>query len=157
MKRTALILTIAAAIASMVVAAQAAGGVVVTKVPAAFTLWNHPCTNEIVDFTGTSLIVGDTPHDGRGLELHSVDMALRGVGRTTGIRYVDTVAFHISEEGTPETLGDRALAYTAVFRSRIVAPGPGNDLVIAGISHLTINANNELAVTFERPTESICV
>jgi hypothetical protein len=146
-----------AALAAFSVPAQAANGVTVSRFPVSFSLFN-PCTNESVDFSGTVLVVIDiTPEDNRGLTGHSVDIALKGVGQTTGTRFVELFASTTSRQGTEGTPGDGAFAETNAVHSRLIAPRPANDLVFAIVFHFTINANGEVVGWHNRVTFEVCV
>jgi hypothetical protein len=154
MKRCTLVVSIAAGFAALVAfatTAQAADGVIVSRFPVSFSFFN-PCTNENVDVSGTALSVVDTTPDDHGLTGHSVDIALKGVGQTTGAQYVsvgtNTVTDIESDNG--------ALVETTTTQSRLVAPGPGNDLLFAIVFHETINANGDLAVVFNRLIPGVC-
>jgi hypothetical protein len=155
MKRCTLAVSVAAALAALVALAaapaQAADGVTVSRFPVSFSFFN-PCTNENVDVSGTALSVVDTTPDDHGLTGHSVDIALKGVGQTTGAQYVsvgtNTVTDIESDNG--------ALVETTTTQSRLVAPGPGNDLLFAIVFHETVNANGDLTVVFNRLIPGVC-
>lgn len=154
MKRCTLAVSVGAALAALVALAapaQAADGVTVSRFPVGFSFFN-PCTNENVDVSGTALTVIDTTPDDHGLTGHSVDIALKGVGQTTGAQYVsvgtNTVTDIESDNG--------ALVETTTTQSRLVTPGPGNDLLFAIVFHETINANGDVAVEFNRLTPGVC-
>ena len=155
MKRCTLAVSVAAALAALVAlaapAAQATDGVTVSRFPVSFSFFN-PCTNENVDISGTALAVVDTTPDDNGLTGHSVDVALKGVGQTTGAQYIsvgtNTVTDIESDNG--------ALVETTTTRSRLVAAGPGNDLLFAIVFHETINANGDLVVVFNRLIPGVC-
>jgi hypothetical protein len=126
--------------------AQAANGVTVSTFPLEFSFFN-PCTNENVDFSGTGLSVIDpTPEDNHGLIGHGVDIAIKGVGETTGTRYV---ALFAADNG--------AYVETNPVHSRLIAPGPANDLVFAIVFHIAINANGEVVGWHNRVTFEACV
>jgi hypothetical protein len=158
-KRSTVILSIALALASLVAsaaAAQAANGVTVTKFPVpAFSLFN-PCTNENLVLTGTALTVIDPTPDNHGVEFHSVDMALKGVG-DKGTRFVETFSITISLQGTETTSDGGAFAETNAIVSRVIAPGPGNDLVFRIIFHFTINATGETVGLHVDRIEGECI
>ncbi|HEU6445997.1 MAG TPA: hypothetical protein VFL61_13155, partial [Gaiellaceae bacterium] len=50
-----------------------------------------------------------------------------------------------------------ATAETVVTYSRLVTPGPGNDLLFAILFHETFDANGELVVRFNRFIPGACV
>jgi hypothetical protein len=138
-------------------AGAAANGVSVSRFPVSFTLF-IPCTNEDMHFSGTAHAVLDpTPEDNRGLRFHSVDAAIKGEGETSGMRYIETFSVTISVQGTEDTADEGALAETNVIHSRVIAPGPVNDLVFAIVFHFTISGNGELVGFHNRVTAEACV
>lgn len=137
-------------VGALAAAAQAGNGVTVEKFPVSFSTFN-PCTNETVELGGNALVVRDETPDEQGLEFHSIDIALKGVGPTTGLRYVWHFGITVSIQG-----GEGAFAETAVVRSRLIAPGPDNDLVGSIVFHMTINAKGELVVIFNRRDPEAC-
>jgi hypothetical protein len=159
LKRRSFILSVAAALASLaslVAPAQAADGVTVSRFPVSGSFVN-PCTNENIVFSGTALTVIDPTPDNHGVEFHSIDIALKGVGETTGTRYVSTFAITISLQGTEAMSDGGAFAETNAIVSRLIAPGPENDLVFRIIFHFTINANGEVVGLHLTRTEETCV
>ena len=102
-------------------------------------------------------MIDTTPEDNHGLTFHSIDMALKGVGQTTGLRYVETFAIAISLQGTEGTSDSGAFAETNAIHTRLIAPGPRNDLVFAIVFHFTINANGEVVGWHNRVTAEACV
>jgi hypothetical protein len=161
MKRFTIIVSLAltlaiAALAGLVTPDKAAGGVSVSRFPVNFSLFN-PCTNESVQVSGTALTVVDPTPDNHGLTFHSVDVALKGVGETTGSRYVEHFAVTISLQGTEGEGDNGAFAETNAVHSRLVTPGPANDLAFAIVFHVTINANGETVGFHNRVTIGACV
>jgi hypothetical protein len=142
-----------AALALFAASAQGADGVTVLRfdIPS-FSIFN-PCTNEDVAISGTALSVIDTTQDNHGLEGHSVDIALKGVGQTTGAQYISVSTNTITENASD----NGAMAETVVTYSRLVTPGAGNDLLFAILFHETFDANGELVVRFNRFIPGVCV
>jgi hypothetical protein len=125
--------------------------VTVSRFPVSFSFFN-PCTNENVDVSGTALTVIDTTTDNHGLEGHSVDIALKGLGQTTGMHYVSVSTNTITEN----TSDNGARVETGTTHSRLVAPGPGDDLLFAIVFHETTNANGELVAFVDRLILGVC-
>ena len=153
-------LALAAAIvslAALAVPAHGANRVTVSRFPVSASFFN-PCTNENVDFSGTALTVLDpTPEDGHGLVFHSVDIAIKGFGETSGALYVSLFTVVVSLQGTELTPDDGAFAETNVVHSRLVTAGPANDLVFAIVFHFTIDASGEVVAWHNRLTAETCV
>ena len=146
----------AAASATLAFAAASAHGAGVTvlrfEIPS-FSFFN-PCTNENVTIvSGTALSVIDTTQDNHGLEGHSVDIALKGIGQTTGTQYVSVSTNTITENASD----NGATAETVVTHSRLVTPGAENDLLFAVLFHETFDANGDLVVRFNRFIPGACV
>lgn len=128
-----------------------ADGVTVSSFQISFSFFN-PCTNENVDVSGTALVVIDTTADNHGLEGHSVNIAVKGIGETTGMKYVAVFANTITEN----TSDNGASTETTTTYERFVTPGPGNDLLFAIVFHETFDANGDLVVRFNRPILGVC-
>jgi hypothetical protein len=159
MKKSGLIVSFASALAILVAFAaptQAANGITVRTEEHEFSFF-HPCTNENVDLSGTSLIVAEpVVSDPHGLEFHSVDIAFKGVGES-GRRYVSLFTITVSLQGIEGTSNNAAFAETVAVHSRLITPGPGNDLVFSIVFHQTINPNGDLVVFFNRLVAEECV
>jgi hypothetical protein len=115
-----------------------------------------PCANdglgEVVHFTGTILGVSSGTADGAG-GFHArsieVEQGVRGVGETTGRRYVEHfVNLFFSSTGS----GGFPLVSTQQLIYRVDSAGPGTDSLIRIRNHTTINANGETTVTFDDTT-----
>jgi hypothetical protein len=159
MKKSTLILAVAAlaALAAFTVPIQAADGVTVTRQEISGTFFN-PCTNENVVMSGTALFVIErSSEENRGLEFHSANLGFHGVGETSDTRYVDVFAITISLQGTETTSDGGAFAETNAIHERLVAPGPGNDLVFSIVFHFTINADGEVVAWHNLLTLGDCL
>ena len=115
-----------------------------------------PCANggvgEVVHFTGTILGVSHGTHDGAG-GVHAVsvevEQGVRGVGETTGRRYVEhfvNLFFNTTGSGGFPLVSTQQLIY------RVDSAGPGFDSLIRIRTHTTINANGETTVAFDDST-----
>lgn len=143
-----------AALALFAASAQGADGVTVLRFEIPSFSFFNPCTNENVAIvSGTALSVIDTTQDNHGLEGHSVDIALKGIGQTTGAQYISVGTNTITENASD----NGATAETVVAHSRLVTPGAGNDLLFAILFHETFDANGELVVRFNRFIPGVCV
>jgi len=115
-----------------------------------------PCANggagEVVHFTGTILGVSAGTTDGAG-GVHAVsvevEQGVRGVGETTGSRYVEhfvNLFFNTTGSGGFPLVSTQQLIY------RVDSAGPGFDSLIRIRNHTTINANGETTVAFDEST-----
>ena len=142
------------ACASFPVAASAAPARVI-RVPVDSRLF-LPCANggagEVVHFTGMILGVTSGTFDGAG-GFHSVsvevEQGVRGVGETTGRRYVEHFV-NLSSNTTGS--GGFPLVSTQQLIYRVNSAGPGFDSTIRIRNHTTINANGETTVSFNEST-----
>lgn len=76
---------------------------------------------------------------------HFQPQGISGVGAETGAIYRATGV-------TQDVLvlnGDPPLAYTSVNNFRLIGPGPGNNLTVHQVFHLTVNANGEVTVSLD--------
>lgn len=145
--------TACAALGLFAASAQGADGVTVLRFEIPSFSFFNPCTNENVTLSGTALSVIDATQDNHGLEGHSVDIALKGVGQTTGAQYISVSTNTITENASD----NGATAETVVTYSRLVTPGAANDLLFAILFHETFDANGELVVRFNRFIPGACV
>ena len=115
-----------------------------------------PCANggagEVVHFTGTILGVSSGTADGSG-GFHAssieVEQGVRGIGETTGRRYVEHfVNLFTSTTGS----GGFPLVSTQQLIYRVDSAGRGIDSLIRIRNHTTINATGETTVTFDEVT-----
>lgn len=161
--RSRRVATRAAAVAGAVVwalawvgAPAAVGGQVThIRVPVDSRLF-LPCANggagEVVHFTGTILGVSTFTADGAGgshATSIEVEQGVRGVGETTGRRYVEhfvNLFFSLSGSGGFPLVSTQQLIY------RVDSAGPGFDSRIRIRNHTTINAQGETTVSFDDAT-----
>jgi len=134
---------------------SASAAATVIRVPVDSRLF-LPCANggagEVVHFTGTILGVSSGSADGAG-GFHSrsieVEQGVKGIGETTGRRYVEQfVNLFSSTTG----VGGFPLVSTQQEIYRVNSAGPGFDSQIRIRNHTTINANGEVTVTFDDTT-----
>jgi hypothetical protein len=143
-----------AALAIFAASAHGADGVTVLRFELPSFSFFNPCTSEnVTTVGGTALSVIDTTQDNHGLEGHSVDIALKGIGETTGAQYISVGTNTITEN----TSDNGASAETVVTYSRLVTAGAGNDLLFAIVFHETFDANGDLVVRVNRLIPGICV
>jgi hypothetical protein len=143
-----------AALAVFAASAQGADGVTVVRFEIPSFSFFNPCTSEDVAIvSGTGLTVIDTTEDNHGLEGHSVDIALKGIGQTTGSQYISVGTNTITEN----TSDNGATTETVVGSSRLVTPGLGNDLLFSIVFHETFAASGDLVVRFNHLILGACV
>jgi hypothetical protein len=151
-------LAVALAIASLVALAapsRAGNGVSVDRFPVSFTLFN-PCTNELVDLSGMAVTVLDTTPEDNHFNFHSNDIGVKGIGQTTGTRYVEVAAISIVLQG--EFVNGQFVEQNTIRNLRLITSGGGNNAVAFKITyHLTINANGDVAVEFVHAAPEACV
>jgi hypothetical protein len=156
-KKFSIILSLAAALglAALAAGSQAANGVSVDRFPVSFTLFN-PCTNELVDLSGMAVTVLDTTPEDDHFHFHSNDIGVKGIGQTTGARYVEVAAISIVLQG--EFVNGQFVEQNTIRNLRLITAGGGNNAVAFNITyHLTINANGEVAIEFVHEASEGCV
>jgi hypothetical protein len=112
-----------------------------------------PCANhgtgEVVDLSGTFMMVEHVTFDeatGFHLTLVEVQQGVRGVGETTGDRYVSSfVNLFNFNQGS----GELPITSTQEVVYRINGPGQGNESLIRIRNHSTLNANGVVTVAFD--------
>jgi hypothetical protein len=160
MKRFTIIVSLTATLAigalvAFAAPAQPASGVSVDRFPVSFTLFN-PCTNELVDLSGMAITVLDTTPEDNHFRFHSNDIGVKGIGQTTGARYVEVATISIVLQG--EFVNGQFVEQNTIRNLRLITAGGGNNAVAFNITyHLTINANGEVAIEFVHAAPEACV
>jgi hypothetical protein len=160
MKRLTIVISLTAALALASIAAlaargQAANGVSVDRFPVSFTLFD-PCTNELVDLSGMAITVLDTTPGDNHFHFHSNDIGVKGIGQTTGARYVEVATISVALEGT--FVNGQFVEQNTIRNLRLITSGGGNNAVAFNITyHLTINANGKVAIEFVHAAPDSCV
>ena len=108
-------------------------------------VWN-PCTEEYVDISGTvhyqlRWIISNNKLT---YVLHFNASNLKGIGRTSGTRYVTTSTFNYNNT---DNLGEQVL-FQQCASTHYTALGADGSFTVVIDWHLTINANGEEAVFF---------
>jgi hypothetical protein len=140
-------------LAAFAPAANVAGRVSVSRSPISFSLFN-PCTNENIEFSGTTLGLIDTTPEDNHFIFHAVEIGVTGIGETSGARYREVFAITDVRQGSFE---NGPFVETLSIHSRVITAGGGNDLDFDIIFHLTINANGDMVVIFNRLVDESCV
>jgi hypothetical protein len=144
-----------ASLAALAARSHAASGVTVSKFPVSFTLFN-PCANELVDLSGKAITVLDTTPGDNHFHFHSNDIGVKGIGQTTGARYVEVATISIVLQGT--FVNGQFVEQNTIRNLRLITSGGGNNAVAFNITyHLTINANGDVAVEFVHAAPVSCV
>ena len=113
------------------------------------TVSDHPCTGE-------PLVLGGALHTyGRGLISASggIHLLMHLNAQHVTATASDGTVYHEAAAANEQTLNaDSDFAplnssFTAHFR--LLAPGPGNDVVLAIHAHVTVNANGEVTSSFD--------
>jgi hypothetical protein len=103
---------------------------------------SNECTGENVKITGSIHFVSQTQPDG-GIVGHFNYQHVTGTGLTSGTEYrvsaVDQV--HLSPP-FPSSIH-------SVRSFRMIAPGPGNDLLVNALMHITVTANGDVSASIE--------
>ena len=108
---------------------------------------SNPCTGEAVvgeirvHFLLTLTINGNNVS---GIEL--LQYSAQGVGQTTGARYAGNES---GQAPFTASLVNEQATMTDSVTFHLTTPGGGNNMVISGRSHTTINANGEVTVSYD--------
>lgn len=107
--------------------------------------WNS-CTQEFIDFSGTGHfeIRGVISDNKITFILHYNVSNVKGVGRTSGTRYVSTETFNYSNTFNFNT----QFVYQQRHSLRYIALGKENNFALENDWHLTVNANGDVAFFF---------
>jgi hypothetical protein len=123
----------------------------ISRVPITGEFFNE-CTGEVVSVEGYIQFTNTYVFDETGARLYNTHATthLSGVGLTSGATYTVTqTQFQVTGVRPAETI-------TGIFKTRITAPGPGNDLVITLVGHFMIDANGQVHVIDFRFSEGEC-
>jgi hypothetical protein len=112
-----------------------------------------PCANggagEVVVVTGNLHEVFTTVISGNGtlvLRSHFQPQGVSGVGLTTGDKYQATGVTELSDVISPPF----PVTSTFVNNFRFIGQGPGNNLLVHEVAHLTIDANGVVRVDVDK-------
>jgi len=114
----------------------------------------NPCTGEDVvgeirvHFLLTLTVNGNNVS---GMEL--LQYSAQGVGQTTGSHYAGAESGHAPFKASLSN-GQATMTDSVTFH--LTTPGGGNNIVISGRSHTTINANGDVTVSYDELTAT-CV
>ena len=140
---------------SSVCLAQASSSTLQVDIPVEFDFFD-PCANggagEIVSITGTAHAVIHTTIDGNG-GFHSKFLenaqGVSGVGQVTGDVYRVTGPGHIMEFDSGDSLHTE---FAFLNLTKLVGPGPDNNLTLRDYIHVVVNANGETTVDIVKST-----
>ena len=111
-----------------------------------------PCANggagEVVELSGPlhSLITMNVNGNNASGQVHNQPQGISGFGLTTGDTYQGT---GVTQDHFEESLQNDRFTGTFVNNFRIIGRGPGNNFLLHVVSHLTVNANGDVAVDHE--------
>jgi hypothetical protein len=140
------VLVLVLVMVSAAIAAPVAGAVTqVTKLEVTTTQPNV-CTGELVTLEGTFVFVFHESTDATGVR-HLKDVVatarFKGTGLTSGTNYILNAPFSAfttrEVEGTP-------FQETGTAKFHLISQGSTDDLLIAGVFHITRNASGDLVV-----------
>jgi hypothetical protein len=151
-RKSVLGLALAGALFSFFVSRSVSAGVIVNAAEPFELLVDVPCANggagEDVLLTGFLHVLITETADANG-SLHTTGlfqpMGAAGTGLTTGDVYRATGV-------TRETVNGLEVPFEGTFVNnfRIIGPGKGNNILIHEVSHVTVNALEEVTVLFEQ-------
>jgi hypothetical protein len=96
-----------------------------------------PCTNEVVDLTGTAHVQGSLTVNGNRIHLSAhVNYNIEGIGETSGLEY-DSNADALAEESV-ETDNVNVGEATLIARVVIIGPGSLPNAFAEIVSHITV-------------------
>jgi hypothetical protein len=119
--------------------------------------WVNPCTNELVDFTGTMQALVDIKINKNRCHIicHSNLMGVSGVGRTSGEKYQITETNQ--ENQSVDTTKGFPVEITTMHNLHVLAMGSGSHFILHESRHFIVNADGEIIVDInEFPADSYC-
>jgi len=152
-KPLAALAVVALGVLTSVTAAQA-GNTTVTNLTFPVDLVEFvPCAaggaGEVVELTGEIHEVARTTINGNhfSMTFHDNLQGLSGTGLTTGDKYQGTGSATLSFNGNFNN-GQSEDTFAGSFD--LIGQGPGNNLVFHEVQHITVNANGNVTVSFDR-------
>lgn len=144
---------IAAMIASLFPSTSNSKVILQTDMPL-FTTVLVPCAaqgaGEIVDLIGKTHAVFAVTHDSDGglhIMIHFNNAGVSGTGLTTGNKYQSSGGDHfVSNSGRPGN------EFTFVNSFLMTAPGPGNNLRVHELVHVTTDTNGDVTAAIDNTT-----
>lgn len=114
-------------------------------------IFSNPCGGEDIQFVGTEHQQLHITINGNSANVRQRvnDQSVTGVGLTTGTKYnrtgmtKDNFTVHVGEQET------------FVNSFKVIGQGPDNNLLVQEVFHITINANGEVTVLFDKFT-AVC-
>ena len=116
-----------------------------------------PFVGEVVQLTGYGHFLTITQMDANGgmnVKIHHQLQGTSGVGLTTGKKYQasgkESFKFRIPP-GAAEPY-----VFTCVSTARVIGQGPGNNMMLHYLMHVTINANGTVTADIEKMKAAFC-
>jgi len=109
-----------------------------------------PCVPEDVLIQGNLHILVTQTVDGRGgvhFKFHYQPQGVTGIGSATGTVYHAT---GLTQGHTNVNSGGLPYTDTYVNNFRIIGEGPGNNLLVQNVFHVTVNENGEVTAVVDR-------
>lgn len=114
------------------------------------TLFVHNCGEPVVCTGFTHVVIHGTTNKKRTLlKIHENDQGVDCVGQDSGLSYNSTYAFNQTTHNFPGGCAEGCNA-TQAGHWDLQAPGPGNDLRIHVVFHITFNNNGVITADFGR-------
>jgi hypothetical protein len=146
MRRLLLMIGIALVAAAAGATAAPAANLANVRVVLPFAISN-PCTGEdVVGEIRVHFVLNFTTNGSRVSGTELLQYSVKGVGLTTGAQYAGNESGHAPF--TANLLNGQATMTDSVT-FHLTTPGGGNNLVIKGRSHTTINANGDVTVSYD--------
>ena len=146
MRRILVVIGIALVAAAAGANAAQAGNVANVRAELPFTVSN-PCTGEnVVGTIRVHFLLTLTANDNNVSGMELLQYSAQGVGQTTGARYAGDETGHTSFKSS---LVNEQTTMTDSVTFHLTTPGGGNNMVISGRSHITVNANGDVTVSYD--------
>lgn len=146
MRRLLLVIGIALAAAAAGATAAPAANVANVRAVLPFAISN-PCTGEdVVGEIRVHFLVNFTTNHNNVSGMELLQYSAQGVGQTTGAHYAGNESGHAPFNSS---LLNGQLTMTDSVTFHLTTPGGGNNIVISGRSHTTINANGVVTVSYD--------
>jgi hypothetical protein len=151
MRRLLLVIGVALVAAAAGATAAPAANLANVKAVLPFAISN-PCTGEdVVGEIRVHFVLNFTANGNNVSGMELLQYSAQGVGQTTGAHYAGNESGHAPFSSS---LVNGQVTMTDSVTFHLTTPGGGNNIVIRGRSHTTINANGVVAVSYDEMTFS---
>jgi hypothetical protein len=146
MRRILVVIGIALVAAAAGASAAQAGNLVNVRAELPFAVHNLCTDEDVVGEIRVHFLLNLTINGNNVSGMELLQYSVHGVGQTTGASYAGNESGHAPFNASLVN-GQATMTNSVTFH--LTTPGGGNNMVIRGRSHTTINANGDVTVSYD--------